>query len=92
VKLKVQGQIFPRARSAALKVRKIGEKRRKFNLGSQTLSFSVYEIEIPDDCEVSGGRIKLPSGLRLYHNFGGQYEAGYLIAETDEDPLVRKHF
>ncbi len=70
----------------------MGERRRRFNLGSQTLCFSIYEVEMPDGCEISGNRIKMPSGVRLYHNTGGQYEAGYLISENDDDPLVRRHF
>ncbi|WP_462136932.1 hypothetical protein [Candidatus Mycalebacterium sp.] len=92
MKIQVHGQIFPLALQEAVKVKKIGEKRRNFNLGSQTLSFSIYEVEMPDGCEISGNYIKTPSGMRLYHNRGGQYEAAYLISEKDEDPLACKHF
>lgn len=92
MKIQVFGQVFPRAREEAVSVKRIGEKRRNFNLGSQTLSFSIYEVEIPEGCEISGNYIKTPSGTRLYHNRGGQYEAAYLISEKDEDSLARKHF
>ena len=92
MKIEVRGQVFPCARDAAVRVKRIGEKRRNFNIGSQTLSFSIYEVEMPDGCEISGNYIKTPSGTRLYHNKGGQYEAAYLVSEKDEDPIVHKHF
>ncbi len=92
MKIEVRGQVFPHAKNAVLNVEKIGEKRRKFNLGSQTLSFSIYEVEIPNGCKISGNYIETPSGIRLYHNKGGQYQQGYLISEKDEDSRVRRHF
>ena len=75
-----------------MKVSRIGEKRRNFNIGSQTLSFSVYEVEMPDGCTVSGNYIETPDGTRLYHNKAGQYGQEYLISEKDEDPLALRHF
>lgn len=92
MKITVRGQVFPRAKSAAEKVVKIGEKRRDFNIGSQSRSFSIYEVEMPDGCETTGNYIKTPSGTRLYHNKAGQYEPEYLISEEDSDPLAGKHF
>jgi len=92
MKIEVRGQVFPCARNSVFKVEKIGEKRRKFNLGSQTFSFSIYEVDLSDDCELSGDYIRTPSGIRLYHNKGGQYQQGYLISEQDKDSRVRRHF
>ena len=92
MKITVRGQIFPRARNAAERVVKIGEKRRDFNIGSQTRAFSVYEVEMPGGCEADGNYIKTPSGVRLYHNKAGQYEPEYLISEEDADPIVMRHF
>ncbi len=92
MKIEVRGQVFPCARDSTVRVKKICEKRRKFNLGSQTLSFSVYEVEMPEGCEISGNYITTPSGVRLYHNRGGEYEQGYLISEADEGVLAVGHF
>lgn len=92
MKLTVRGQVFPQAKSAAEKVVKIGEKRRIFNIGSQSRAFSVYEVEMPDGSEANGNYIKTPSGTRLYHNKAGQYEPEYLISENDTGPLALRHF
>lgn len=92
MKVTVRGQVFPRARYAAAKVVKIGEKRRTFNIGSQSRAFSIYEVVMPDGCEASGNYIRTPSGTRLYHNKAGQYEPEYLISEDDTDPLALRHF
>ena len=92
MKITVRGQIFPRAKNAAAKVVKIGEKRRIFNIGSQSRAFSVYEVEMPVGSEANGNYIRTPSGTRLYHNKAGQYEPEYLISEDDTGPLALRHF
>ena len=92
MKFTVRGQVFPHAKNAAEKVVKIGEKRRIFNIGSQSRAFSVYEVEMPTGSEANGNYIKTPSGTRLYHNKAGQYEPEYLISEEDSDPLALRHF
>jgi len=90
--LEIKGHIFPKVWEIAKSVKKIRQSRRLVNLGSNSISFNVYEVELPDDSKISGPYITTPQGIRLYHNQGDQYGMGYLISEIDDDPLVNSHF
>lgn len=90
--IQVKGHIFPMVWEIANSVRKIRQERRNVNLGSNTISYNVYEVELPDDSKISGGYVTTPQGVRLFHNPGDQYGMGYLISELDDDQLVNTHF
>jgi hypothetical protein len=92
MKLEVKGQVFPRAWDAAKSVKKLREQRRIVNIGSGTVGFTVYEVELPEGTRKEGIYLITPQGIRLYWHPGDQYEIGYLISELDEGPLVERHF
>jgi hypothetical protein len=90
--IEVRGHIFPKVWEIANHVRKIRQSRRTVNLGSNSISYNVYEVDLPDDSKISGCYITTPQGVRLYHSPGDQYGMGYLISELDDDRLVNTHF
>lgn len=90
--VEVKGHIFPKVWEIAKSVKKIRQSRRNVNLGSNSISYNVYQVELPDDSKVSGGYITTPQGIRLYHSKGDQYGMGYLISELDDDKLADTHF
>lgn len=92
MKLTVKGQIFPGVWKIADNVRKLRDDRKPVNIGSGTVGFPVYEVDLPDNTRKEGLYFVTPEGTRLYFNPGDQYQVGYLISETDSDPLREKHF
>ena len=92
MKLNVNGQVFPKVWELADSVIKLREERKSVNLGAGTVGFSVYEVKLPNETHKDGLYLVTPQGVRLYHNPGDQYQAGYLISEIDRDPLVKRHF
>jgi len=92
MKLEVKGQIFPKVWDVAKSVKKLREQRRIVNIGSGTVEFTVYEVELPEGTRKEGVYLVTPQGIRLYWYPGDQYEIGYLISELDEDPLIERHF
>ena len=92
MKLQIKGQIFPKAWDLADRVKKLREDRRQVNIGSGTVCYPVYEVDLSDQTRKEGIYYVTPQGVRLFHNPGDQYQIGYLISELDSDPLVKKHF
>ena len=92
MKIIVKGHIFPKVWDIASHITKITQSRRNVNLGSNSIAYNVYEVELPDDSKISGSYITTPQGIRLYHNQGDQYGMGYLISELDDDKLANTHF
>jgi len=92
MKLIVRGQVFPKVWEIAEGVRKLREDRKPVNIGAGTVSFPVYEVELPDDTRKEGLYFITPQGIRLYFYPGDQYQIGYLISEIDRDHLTEKHF
>lgn len=92
MKIIVKGHIFPKVWELANHVEKIRQARRNVNLGSSTIAYNVYQVDLPDDSKISGNYITTPQGVRLYHSSGDQYGMGYLISELDDDQLAGTHF
>ena len=92
MKFLVKGHIYPKAWEIAKSVRKLREERKKINIGSGTIGYTVYEVDLPEQTVKTGNYLTTPQGIRLYHNSGDYYGTGYLISEIDNDPLVSKHF
>lgn len=92
MKVTVKGQIFPKVWEIADSVVKLREDRKPVNIGSGTVGFPVYEVELPDNTKKEGVYLVTPQGIRLYFYPGDQYHIGYLISEIDRDPLRDKHF
>ena len=92
MKIVVKGQVFSKIWDIACSVKKIRDDRKEFNLGAGTMSYSVYEVTLPDDTKKEGSYLTTPQGVRLYFGQGGQYGVDYLISEIDNDPLVSRHF
>ena len=90
--LTVNGQVFPKAWEIAKNVTKLRNERRQVNLGAGTVSFPIYEVELPDNTRREGLYLVTPQGIRLYHFPGDQYRIGYLISEIDNDPIRDRHF
>ncbi len=90
--LEVKGQVFPKVWKIAESLKKLREERRPVNLGSNSISYNVYLVELPPDSKISGNYIDTPQGVKLYYNKGDQYTVGYLISEIDDDPLAKRHF
>jgi hypothetical protein len=92
MKLEIKGHIFPKVWDIATSIQKLRDERRSVNIGSNTVSYPVYEVNLPDGTKKEGIYLVTPQGVRLFWHPGDQYEIGYLISELDEDPLVKKHF
>jgi len=92
MKLTVEGQIFPKVWELANSVTKLREERKIVNLGAGSVGYTVYDVELPEATRKEGVYLMTPQNVRLYHNPGDQYQAGYLISELDQDPLAAKHF
>lgn len=92
MKLEVKGHVFPKVWDIARNVKKLREQRKIVNLGSGTVGYPVYEVELPEDTRKEGIYLITPHGIRLYWHPGDQYEVGYLISELDDDPLAERHF
>lgn len=92
MKLEVKGHVFPKVWDIARSVRKLREQRKIVNIGSGTVGYPVYEVELPEGTREEGIYLVTPQGIRLYWHPGDQYEIGYLISELDDDPLVERHF
>ena len=92
MKIIVKGQVFPKIWDIAGKVKKIRDERKDFNLGAGTMSYSIYEVVLPEDTKKEGNYLTTPQGVRLYLGHGDQYGVDYLISEIDNDPLAEKHF
>ena len=92
MKLTVKGQIFPKVWEIAESVRELRKDRKSVNLGSGTVGYPVYEVELPDDTRKEGLYYVTPQGIRLYFYPGDQYHIAYLISEIDHEPLRDKHF
>lgn len=90
--IEVKGHVYPKVWEIARKVRKLREARRSVNLGSNSMSYTVYEVELPDDSRISGNYITTPQGIRLYHSKGDHYGMGYLVSELDTDSFAKTHF
>ena len=92
MKLEVKGHVFPKVWDIARSVRKLREQRKIVNIGSGTVGYPVYEVELPDDTRKEDIYLITPQGIRLYWHPGDQYEVGYLISELDDDPVAKRHF
>jgi len=92
MKITVEGQIFPKVWDIASNVKKMGDRRKDWNLGSGTMSYSVYEVTLPEDTKKEGIYLITPQGVKLYFSQGSQYEIDYLISDLDSDSLACKHF
>jgi len=92
MKIVVKGQVFPKIWDIASSVEKMKNCRKNFNLGSGTVSYSVYEVTLPDDTKKEGNYLITPQGVKLYFSQGGNYGVDYLISELDSDPFVSRHF
>ena len=92
MKIEVRGHVFPKVWDIANSVRKLREHRKVINIGSGSVGFPVYEVNLPEETRKEGVYLITPQGIRLYCYPGDQYEIGYIISELDEDPLVERHF
>ena len=92
MKLRVNGQVFPKVWGIADSVKKLRDERRLVNIGGGTVGSPVYEVDLPPDTKKEGLYIITPQGVRLYYYPGDQYQLGYLISELDGDPLRDRHF
>ena len=92
MKLRVSGQVFPKVWGVAKSVKKLRDERRVVNIGSGTVGFPIYEVDLPNDTKKEGLYLVTPQGVRLYYYPGNQYMIGYLISELDRDPLRDRHF
>jgi hypothetical protein len=92
MRLEVKGHIFPKVWDIVKSVEKLRDERRAVNIGSGTVGYPVYLVELPEGTRREGVYLVPPSGVKLYWHPGDQYEIGYLISEVDEDPLVGRHF
>ncbi len=92
MKITVEGQIFPKVWDIASNVKKIGNRRKGWNLGSGTMSYPVYEVTLPEDTKKEGIYFITPQGVKLYFSQGSQYEIGYLISDLDSGSLACKYF
>ena len=92
MKVEVKGHVFPKVWDIARSVRKLREQRKIVNIGSGTVGYPVYEVELPDDTRKEDIYLITPQGIRLYWHPGDQYEVGYLISELDDDPVAKRHF
>lgn len=92
MKLRVNGQVFPKVWGIAKSVKKLRDERRPINIGSGTVGFPIYEVDLPGDTKKEGLYLITPQGVRLYYYPGDQYRIGYLISELDRDPLRDRHF
>ena len=88
----VKGQVFPKVWDLANSVKKLRDERKIVNLGASSMSFSVYEVCLPDSTKKTGNYYETPQGVKLYHNEGNQYGIDYLISNIDQDPLTERHF
>ena len=92
MKITVKGQVFPKVWGIANSVKKLRNERRQVNIGSGTVGFPIYEVDLPDTTRKEGLYLITPQGVRLYHFPGDQYRIGYLISELDNDPIRDRHF
>ncbi len=92
MKVIVEGQIFPKVWELANSIKQIRDERKIVNLGSGSVGYTVYEVELPETTKTEGVYLMTPQNVRLYHFQGDQYQAGYLISELDQDQLAAKHF
>lgn len=92
MKVEVKGHVFPKVWDIARGIRKLREQRKIVNIGSGTVGYPVYEVELPDDTRKEDIYLITPQGIRLYWHPGDQYEVGYLISELDDDPVAKRHF
>ena len=92
MKVEVKGHVFPKVWDIARSIRKLREQRKLVNIGSGTVGYPVYEVELPDDTRKEDIYLITPQGIRLYWHPGDQYEVGYLISELDDDPVAKRHF
>ena len=49
MKVEVKGHVFPKVWDIARSIRKLREQRKLVNIGSGTVGYPVYEVELPDD-------------------------------------------
>ncbi len=92
MKLIVNGQVFPKVREIAERVKRLRDQRRPVNIGAGTVGFPVYEVDLPKNTKKEGLYFVTPQGIKLYFYPGDQYQIGYLISELDTDPLKDRHF
>ena len=92
MKLIVRGQVFPKVWEIANNIKKLRDERKDVNLGSATVGFPVYEVELPESTKKSGNYLTTPQGVRLYFCQGNQYGIDNLISEIDNDPIASTHF
>ena len=92
MKIIVKGQIFPKIWKIASNVKKMRDRRKNWNLGGGTMSYSIYEVTLPEDTKKEGNYFITPQGVKLYYSQGSQYGVDYLISDLDSDSLACKHF
>jgi hypothetical protein len=92
MKLEVKGHVFPKVWDIARSVRKLREQRKIVNIGSGTVGYPVYQVELPEGTRKEDIYLITPQGIRLYWHPGDQYEVGFIISELDDDPLAERHF
>ena len=92
VKIIHKGFIYPKVWEIARKITKLRDERNIRNLGSGTMSISVFNIDLPEGTVKSGSYYITPKNIRLYQETGDQYRPGFLISEKDKDKVAEKYF
>jgi len=87
-----KGYIYPKVWDIASKITKLRDERDIKNLGSGTMSISVFNIEFPEGTKKSGRYYITPKNTKLYQESGDQYHPGFLISEIDKGKIVEKLF
>lgn len=90
--IKHKGFIYPEVWNIASKITKLRDERNLWNLGSGTISVSVFDIELPDGTTKSGRYYITPRNVRLYQESGDQYHPGFMISEKDKHRIVSEIF
>ena len=87
-----KGYIYPKVWEIANKITKLRDERNIRNLGSGTMSISVFNIDLPDGTIKSGSYYITPKNIRLYQEIGDQYRPGFLISDKDKDKITETYF
>jgi len=87
-----KGYIYPKVWDIATRIVKLRSQRELANLGSSSMSVSIYLVQFPQGTKKVGNYFFTPNNVRIYQDVGDQYNAGILISELDDANIREKYF